>query len=315
MHCSLSFSTKNALRRKFSLDGGGGLYYNREKIPARSSAPDEKLRKKDDTMKIGFIGTGNMGGALASAAAKSAQAELLLANRTPEKAQALAEAIGARVCDNAAAAGEADHLFLGVKPQMMAGMLEKIAPVLKAREKQPVLVSMAAGLSIESIRAMAGGDYPVIRIMPNMPAAVGEGVIFYACSENCEKADVEAFLSYMAPAGRLFALEERLQDAGSAVAGCGPAFAAMFLEALADGGVACGLPRADAVRYAAQMMLGTAKMVLDTGEHPGALKDRVCSPGGSTIQGVRALETAGLRGAVFNAVIAAYEKNCDLKNA
>ena len=266
-------------------------------------------------MKIGFIGTGNMGGALASAAAKSAQAELLLANRTPEKAQALAEAIGARVCDNAAAAGEADHLFLGVKPQMMAGMLEKIAPVLKAREKQPVLVSMAAGLSIESIRAMAGGDYPVIRIMPNMPAAVGEGVIFYACSEDCEKADVEAFLSYMAPAGRLFALEERLQDAGSAVAGCGPAFAAMFLEALADGGVACGLPRADAVRYAAQMMLGTAKMVLDTGEHPGALKDRICSPGGSTIQGVRALETAGMRGAVFNAVIAAYEKNRDLKNA
>ena len=253
-------------------------------------------------MKIGFIGTGNMGGALASAAAKSAQAELLLANRTPEKAQALAEAIGARVCDNAAAAGEADHLFLGVKPQMMAGMLEKIAPVLKAREKQPVLVSMAAGLSIESIRAMAGGDYPVIRIMPNMPAAVGEGVIFYACSENCEKADVEAFLSYMAPAGRLFALEERLQDAGSAVAGCGPAFAAMFLDA-------------DAVRYAAQMMLGTAKMVLDTGEHPGALKDRVCSPGGSTIQGVRTLETAGMRGAVFNAVIAAYEKNRDLKNA
>ena len=162
---------------------------------------------------------------------------------------------------------------------------------------------------------MAGGDYPVIRIMPNMPAAVGEGVIFYACSENCEKADVEAFLSYMAPAGRLFALEERLQDAGSAVAGCGPAFAAMFLEALADGGVACGLPRADAVRYAAQMMLRTAKMVLDTGEHPGALKDRVCSPGGSTIQGVRALETAGMRGAVFNAVIAAYEKNRDLKNA
>ena len=266
-------------------------------------------------MKIGFIGTGNMGGALASAAAKSGKVDILLANRTAEKAQALAEAIGARVCDNAAAAGEADHLFLGVKPQMMAGMLAGIAPVLKARAEKPMLISMAAGLTIETIQTMAGGNYPVIRIMPNMPAAVGEGVIFYACSENCEKADVEAFLSYMAPAGKLFALEEKLHDAGSAVAGCGPAFAAMFLEALADGGVACGLPRAAAIQYAAQMMLGTAKMVLETGEHPDVLKDRVCSPGGTTIQGVRALETAGLRGAVFNAVIAAYEKNADLKKA
>ena len=147
------------------------------------------------------------------------------------------------------------------------------------------------------------------------PAAVGEGVIFYACSGNCDKAQQEAFLRYMAPAGKLFALEEKLHDAGSAVAGCGPAFAAMFLEALADGGVACGLPRAAAIQYAAQMMLGTAKMVLETGEHPDVLKDRVCSPGGTTIQGVRALETAGLRGAVFNAVIAAYEKNADLKKA
>lgn len=266
-------------------------------------------------MKIGFIGTGNMGGALARAAAKSGEAEILLANRTPEKARALADAIGAAVCDNTTAAGEADHLFLGVKPQMMAGMLAGIAPVLKARAEKPVLISMAAGLTIESIRAMAGGAYPVIRIMPNMPAAVGEGVIFYACSENCKKADVEAFLSYMAPAGKLFALEEKLQDAGSAVAGCGPAFAAMFLEAMADGGVACGLPRAAAVQYAAQMMLGTAKMVLETNEHPGSLKDRVCSPGGSTIQGVRTLEERGMRAAVFDAVIAAYEKNADLKKA
>ena len=267
-------------------------------------------------MKIGFIGTGNMGGALASAAAKSEPpVQILLANRTPAKAESLAARIGAAVCDNAAAAREADHLFLGVKPQMMAGMLADIAPVLAQREKTPVLVSMAAGVTIARIQELAGGDYPVIRIMPNMPAAVGEGVIFYACSENCEKAQLEAFLRYMQPAGRLFPLEEKLQDAGSAVAGCGPAFAAMFLEALADGGVACGLARAAAIRFAAQMMLGTAKMVLETGEHPESLKDRVCSPAGSTIQGVRALETAGLRGAVFNAVIAAYEKNSELKKA
>ena len=174
---------------------------------------------------------------------------------------------------------------------------------------------MAAGLTIARIQELAGGEYPVIRIMPNMPAAVGEGVIFYACSENCEKAQLEAFLRYMQPAGRLFPLEEKLQDAGLAVAGCGPAFAAMFLEAMADGGVACGLPRASAVQYAAQMMLGTAKMVLETNEHPDSLKDRVCSPGGSTIQGVRTLEKCGLRAAVFDAVIAAYEKNLELKKA
>ena len=253
-------------------------------------------------MKIGFIGTGNMGGALASAAAKSGEAQVLLANRTRAKAEALAARIGAAVSGNKMIAEEADHIFLGVKPQMMADMLTGIAPALKERGSAPVLVSMAAGVTIARIRELAGGDYPVIRIMPNMPAAVGEGVIFYACSENCEKAQLEAFLRYM-------------QDAGSAVAGCGPAFAAMFLEAMADGGVACGLPRAAAVQYAAQMMLGTAKMVLETNEHPGSLKDRVCSPGGSTIQGVRTLEEGGMRGVVFDAVIAAYEKTLDLKKA
>lgn len=260
-------------------------------------------------MKIGFIGTGNMGGALASAAAKSGEAQVLLANRTRAKAEALAARIGAAVSGNERIAEEADHIFLGVKPQMMADMLTGIAPALKERGSAPVLVSMAAGVTIARIQELAGGDYPVIRIMPNMPAAVGEGVIFYACSENCEKAQLEAFLRYMQPAGRLFPLEEKLQDAGSAVAGCGPAFAAMFLEAMADGGVACGLPRAAAMELAAQMTFGAAKLALASGQHPGQLKDAVCSPGGTTIQGVRALEAGGFRSAVIEAVIAAYEKN------
>ena len=147
------------------------------------------------------------------------------------------------------------------------------------------------------------------------PAAVGEGVIFYACSGNCDKAQQEAFLRYMAPAGKLFPLAEELHAAGSAVAGCGPAFAAIFLESMADGGVACGLPRASAIQYAAQMMLGTAKMVLETGRHPGVLKDSVCSPAGSTIQGVRTLEERGMRAAVLDAVTVAYEKNVELKKA
>ena len=253
-------------------------------------------------MKIGFIGTGNMGGALASAAAKSGEAQVLLANRTKAKAEALAARIGAAVSGNERIAEEADHIFLGVKPQMMADMLTGIAPALKERGSAPVLVSMAAGVTIARIRELAGGDYPVIRIMPNMPAAVGEGVIFYVCSENCEKAQLEAFLRYMQPAGRLFPLEEKLQDAGSAVAGCGPAFAAMFIEALADGAVKHGVPRAAAYSLASQMLAGTAKLQLETGAHPGAMKDAVCSPGGTTIIGVAALERKGFRSAVIDAI-------------
>ena len=261
-------------------------------------------------MKIGFIGTGNMGGALASAAARSGEVEVLLANRTKAKAETLAERIGAVVSSNEIIAREADHIFLGVKPQMIVDVLKGIAPALKERKSAPVLISMVTGPDIARIQELAGGDYPVIRIMPNMPAAVGEGVIFYACSGNCGKAQQEAFLRYMAPAGKLFPLAEEL-----AVAGCGPAFAAIFLESMADGGVACGLPRASAIQYAAQMMLGTAKMVLETGRHPGVLKDSVCSPAGSTIQGVRTLEERGMRAAVLDAVTVAYEKNVELKKA
>ena len=260
-------------------------------------------------MKIGFIGTGNMGGALASAAARSGEVEVLLANRTKAKAETLAERIGAVVSSNEIVAREADHIFLGVKPQMIVDVLKGIAPALKERKSAPVLISMVTGLDITRIQELAGGDYPVIRIMPNMPAAVGEGVIFYACSGNCDKAQQEAFLRYMAPAGKLFPLAEELHAAGS------PAFAAIFLESMADGGVACGLPRASAIQYAAQMMLGTAKMVLETNQHPGVLKDSVCSPAGSTIQGVRTLEERGMRAAVLDAVTVAYEKNVELKKA
>ena len=266
-------------------------------------------------MTLGFIGSGNMGGALASAGARSGEVEVLLANRTKAKAETLAERIGAVVSSNEIIARGADHIFLGVKPQMIVDVLKGIAPTLKERKSAPVLISMVTGPDIARIQELAGGDYPVIRIMPNMPAAVGEGVIFYACSGNCGKAQQEAFLRYMAPAGKLFPLAEELHAAGSAVAGCGPAFAAIFLESMADGGVACGLPRASAIQYAAQMMLGTAKMVLETGRHPGVLKDSVCSPAGSTIQGVRTLEERGMRAAVLDAVTVAYEKNVELKKA
>lgn len=261
---------------------------------------------------FGFIGTGNMGGALARAARKRlAGEEILLANRTPAKAEALAADLQCRTADNQTAAREARYLFLGVKPQMMEGMLTEIAPVLAARQDRFILVSMAAGLTMARIREMAGGDYPIIRIMPNTPSAIGEGMILYT-SDAVTEEELQSFLDAMSGAGRLAPLEERLIDAGSCVAGCGPAFVDLFIEALADGGVACGLPRALALEMAAQMTAGAARLVLQSGQHPGALKDAVCSPGGTTIQGVRALEEAGFRGAVMDAVIAAYEKNLDL---
>ena len=190
---------------------------------------------------------------------------------------------------------------------MMEGVLEEIAPVLRHRTDRFVLVTMAAGLTMETIQEMAGGHYPVIRLMPNTPAAIGKGMILY-CSMKTHLDEMVTFLHMMKEAGRFDELPENLIDAGSAVAGCGPAFAYMMIEALADGGVACGLPRTKAIEYAAQMLAGSAEMVLKTGEHPGALKDAVCSPAGSTIQGVRALEERGFRSSLFEAVAAAYEK-------
>lgn len=260
---------------------------------------------------IGFVGTGNMGGALARAAAKEKENSLLLANRTPSKAQALADEIGAQVGDNAQALSKADFVFIGVKPQMLRGLSETASSILAAREDRFVLVSMAAGSSIEYIKELFG-DHPTIRIMPNTPASIGQGMILYACCDKVTAAEEEAFLKAMAGAGRFMKIEEKLIDAGSAVSGCGPAFADLFIEALADGGVACGLPRKQAMEMAAQMLLGSAALVLESSRHPGELKDAVCSPGGSTIQGVRKLEEHGFRSAVFEAVVAAFEKNKSL---
>ena len=262
----------------------------------------------------GFIGTGNMGGAVAKAAAKAVGGgNLFLANRTPAKAEALAAELGGRACDNGTAARQ-DYIFLGVKPQMMAGMLEGIRPVLRERMEKGetfTLVTMAASLTIEKIREMAGVEAPTVRIMPNLPISIGKGVILYTAS-GAEKT-LPGLLEALAPAGMLLPVEERLIDAGSAVAGCGPAFACLFAEALADGGVACGLPRAQAQALALQMLAGTAELLLQTGQHPAALKDAVCSPGGTTIAGVHALEKGGFRAAAFDAVKAAYDKTISMK--
>ena len=261
----------------------------------------------------GFIGCGNMGSALAIAASKNlSPGKIILANKTPEKARKLAERLGAAFGGNLDAAGKSRYIFLGVKPQMMAELLEAIAPVLKARQDRFVLVTMAAGLTIDTIREMAGAVYPVIRIMPNTPSAIGAGMIQYAVSEDVTAEEKADFLAYMAGAGILDELPEKLIDAGAAVSGCGPAFVDLFIEALADGGVQCGLPRAKALLYAAQMVAGSAQLVLESGKSPAQLKDEVCSPGGSTIVGVHALENGGFRAATMDAVTAACLRTKEL---
>jgi len=263
---------------------------------------------------FGFIGIGNMGSALARAAVQSLPSNnVILANRTREKAEYLANELGCQVSDNLTVAKTADYIFLGVKPQMMSGLLAALADTLSERTSPFILVSMAAGLSISNIQELAGGNYPVVRIMPNTPASIGEGMILYSAGEQVSDEALKVFLSGMSKAGRLQCLPEQLMDAGTAVSGCGPAFVDLFVEALADGGVACGLPRSAAMELAAQMVLGSAKLILESGLHPAVLKDAVCSPGGTTIQGVRKLEEGGFRGCVMNAVIASYEKAISIK--
>jgi len=262
--------------------------------------------------KIGFIGAGNMGGALLGKVLENPMVcptDVYVCDLDTTKTATFQEKFGCCSTDSATIAAECGYIFLAVKPQYMEGMLAEIRPVLASRGADtPVLVTIAAGLTMENIRQMAGGSFPVIRIMPNTPASVGMGLLMWDSADVSEM-DAKTVCAVLAGAGKMDHLPERLIDAGTAVSGCGPAFFCLLLEAMADGGVSCGLPRDKAMEYAAQTMLGTAKMVLETGKHPGVLKDEVTSPGGSTIAGVRELECAGVRSAMMEAVIAAYERN------
>lgn len=263
--------------------------------------------------KVGFIGAGNMGGALLRAAAKKLEAsQIMVADVDARKVAAWEEELGVKGADNETIAKEANYIYLAVKPQFMAEMLRGIAPVLAERKDRFVLVSIAAGMKMSQLTELAGDPgYPIIRIMPNLAASVGEGAILYTKSANVTAEELDYYLDFMQLAGKFYPIAEHLIDAGSSVQGCGPAFAAMFVEAIADGGVSCGLPRPLAYELAEQMMFGTAKLLMETKKAPGVLKDEVCSPGGTTIQGVRMLEKNGFRSALFEAVVAATEKNKD----
>ena len=261
-------------------------------------------------MKYGFLGCGNMGGAVAKALSLKTN-NILLTSRSVSSAKTLAEQLGCQYSEsNEEVAQSCDILFLAVKPQMMASCLSPLTTHLQA--KRPVIVSMAAGLTLSKLDQLTGGGLPIIRIMPNTPVAIGKGMTTYCHNALVTQEMVDDLLFDLSHAGRFDPIDEKLMDVASAAAGCSPAYAYMFIEAMADGAVACGLPRAKAMEYAAAALAGAAEMVLTTGAHPGALKDAVCSPGGSTIAGVRALEENGFRGAVIDAIIAAYNRGTEL---
>ena len=259
-------------------------------------------------MQYGFIGCGNMGSAIAQALSQTTKA-ITLSDRSG-KARGLAHRLGLLYADNTTIAETCDMIFLAVKPHQMRQVLLPLQPILAQRK--PVLISMAAGLTMGQIADFAGTPLPVIRIMPNTPRALGKGVIPFCHNPLVAPEALANWQRDMAPCGLIDPLEEGLMDAASALSGSGPAYVYVLLEALADGAVACGLPREKALRYAAMTLAGAAEMALQTGTHPGALKDAVCSPGGSTIAGIRALEQHGFRAATMDCVCAAYSKNKDL---
>ena len=262
---------------------------------------------------IGFIGCGNMGAAMARAIRVGGPTtELFFANRSPQKAQLLADQLVGQVADNGWIAANCSLIVLGVKPQMMGEVLADIKESLALRKDRFVLLTMAAGLTMQTVRDMAGGAWPVARIMPNTPCAIGAGVI-QLCYTGMTEQELDELKLLLSGAGLVDELDEALMDAACAVSGCGPAFAYLFLDALAQGGEQCGLPRDKALLYAARMLEGAAKLAQVSGQTPRQLADAVCSPGGATIQGVHVLEQRDLNGIAADAVQAAYRRTLELK--
>ena len=279
-------------------------------------------------IKIGCIGCGMMGGALIKAIAKKVGGDkILLSDGDVEKAKSLALELGANfVTSNAQIIENCSHIILAVKPAFFSSVLEQIKSSynekLSSNEKNlPVMISIMAGLSIEKIEQMScqagisGGLQNIVRLMPNLPATVNEGMIALCTKDNVSsefKQEVDFVKEILSCAGKVEQVSEKLMDVVTAVSGSGPAYGFMFIEALADAAVLLGMPRNQAYIYASQTLKGTAQMVLETSEHPAKLKDAVCSPGGTTIQAVKSLEEKGFRSAVISAVESAYNKSVDL---
>lgn len=257
------------------------------------------------------------------------RAQIGFADTDKAKAKAAAKAVNGTVyASNTEAAKTGDFVFLALKPQALAAVLTEIGPVIRERMSRgspAVLVSMAAGWPISKIQAVIGGSgadapaakspqasLPVARIMPNTPALVSRGMIALSVSPQFPPEKLAELEAILGGAGLTDRIEETYMDAVTGLSGSGPAFVYQFIEAMADGGVLAGLPRDKALRYAAQTVMGAAAMALETGKHPGELKDMVASPAGTTIQGIAALEQGAFRGTVISAVEAAWKRAQEL---
>lgn len=262
---------------------------------------------------IGVCGTGNMGQAIVKGlvASKAMAADhIYLYNIHREKADALAKETGAVVVDSPLKLAKFSHaLIMAVKPNMME---KAIYAVRDGLSSDTVLISIAAGLSLESLAGYAGEKTKIVRVMPNTPAMVREGMASISSNGNVTPEETAGAVDIFSSFGKAEVVDEKLIDAVCGLSGSGPAYVYLFIEALADGAVREGMPRQMAYTFAAQTVLGAAKMVLETGTHPGALKDAVCSPGGTTIEAVQTLEENGFRAAVMKAVSASAEKNRNL---
>ncbi|MDD2484203.1 MAG: pyrroline-5-carboxylate reductase [Eubacteriales bacterium] len=273
-------------------------------------------------MKIGFIGTGNMGTALMKGyiSAKPGSESLIYAYDTDgEKTKALAAELGINACSEALeVANESDYLLLAVKPNVIGAAIQDIGPTVDWNKK--VIISIAAGVSLEYIETELRDlgktadfknppRYKVIRVMPNTPALVGKGMSALSRNSHVPDQEFQEVMELFSAIGKAEEVDEKLMDAVVGVSGSSPAYVYLFIEALADGAVLQGMDRKKAYTFAAQSVLGAAEMVLTTGLHPGELKDMVCSPGGTTIEAVETLEALGFRSAVSAAVRAASEKS------
>ena len=259
-------------------------------------------------MKIGFIGLGNMGASLAKAVWKARNTDtILLSNLSQDKVDTFIASYGGQASSNEEIFAEADVIFLAVKPAQISSLLTEFQYILEKRQSL-LLISIAAGVRLEKLASLVPSQHRFIRMMPNTSVSIGQGVISYALSANCQVDDKEVFCQLLQHAGLLFEISEGLIDAATGLAGCGPAFVYLFIEALADAGVQTGLQRETALQMAAQTVLGAGQLVLESKQHPGVLKDQVCSPGGSTIAGVASLEAHAFRGIVMEAVNKAYKR-------
>ncbi len=260
--------------------------------------------------KVGFLGAGKMASALACGLARAgiASAEAIIASDvSPSARAAFTFPTGAKATGfNPDVVNFASVLVLAVKPDQINDVLLEVSPHLS---EQHLLVSIAAGVTLGKMESNLPPGTRVVRVMPNTPALVGASASAFALGKTATPDDGQIVSTLFSAVGVAFQVKESLLDAVTGLSGSGPAYVYMIIEALSDGGVAAGLPRDVATKLAAQTVLGGAKMVLETGLHPGALKDMVASPGGTTIEGVHELEKAGVRGALMNAVRAAAEKS------